>query len=510
MIGDNPEYNRHSPGLISKLTQRLEQRLSPQMVLAMKILQLPVLDLQLLVKEELEINPTLEIVEESITPPEKKTEDSPDKTSEEGEKDSPESDPVEVLDSNRESTYDSSYATTHGTYSDKKWEAVQNVAVNPLSLQDYLYQQFNLLETEETDREIARNIIYNINNDGYFSTSPEEIAQSTQANVEKVNKILRIIQQFDPPGVGARNLQECLLLQLMEDEPNLNLKKQIINNHLEDIKNNQIPKIASQLEISLEELKPIIQDLMRLNPHPGMNFSRENVPEIIPDVIVKELGNGGYDIKLNTDYIPQLRISQYYQRILSNPETSRETRAYIRKKIEFANQIIRAIRLRQNTLLRIAEDILKTQKDFFENGLTQLRPLKMQEIATRLGIHVTTVSRAISGRSSSQKQDANNIRNEENRRSASASKYMDTPWGVFSMKFFFSRAADTSSGESQSNKVVLMTIKELIEQEDKSHPLSDDEIINLLKQKGINVARRTVAKYRQGLNIPASRIRKQY
>jgi RNA polymerase sigma-54 factor len=498
-------FGGEGPGLSPRITQRMEQRLSPQMVLAMKILQLPALELQQMIKEELETNPTLELNEDNLISLKDKTDEPASSNKEDSPKEIGEADTVKVLDHDRESSPRTNSSSRSDSI-DKKWETMQNVADKPESIQDYLYQQFTMLEADEADLEIAKNIIYNIDENGYLKTSAEEIAQISQTTPEKVSELIYIIQQFDPPGIGARNIQECLLLQLTEDTPHLDIEKRIINDYLTDIQNNQLPKVAAALSISMDELKDIVHDISQLNPNPGAGFGKETAPEVVPDIIVTDI-DGAYDIKLNKMYVPNLRINLYYQKLLSDPLTPQETKEYIKKKIESANQIIRSIRLRQTTLLRIAEEIIKAQDDFFKQGLSHLRPLKMQDIADKVGVHITTVSRAITSRSFN-KEDSK--RTGENSRALSTAKYIQTPAGIFSMKFFFSRATDPSADELKSNKVVFMAIKELIDNENKQNPLNDEEIISILKQKNVTMARRTVAKYRQILNIPPARIRKQF
>jgi RNA polymerase sigma-54 factor len=489
-----------------ELSQRLEQRLSPQMIQSMEILQLQSLDLQLLIKQEMEINPTLELAEEQELIQDK-TDDRDKDDNTDDEKTAPESDPVEILDKDRE-TIHAERSPKQQLTTDRKWEAMQNVSDKPVSLRDYIHQQFKLMETDEKTKQIAEYIIFNIDDNGYIKLSEEEIAQATQSTADEVKKVLSIIQQFDPPGVGARTLQECLILQLSEHDSNIEIKKQIIANHLEDIQMNRIPLVVNILGKPLDDVQTVVSEILQLNPYPGKNFSRESTYHIVPDVFITAIDDrGDYEIRLNNDYVPPLRINQYYQKMLADPATPQETKDYIKKKIESANAIVLAIRQRQNTLLRISKEIVNAQKEFFDKGMSYLKPLKMQDIADKLKIHITTVSRAIS---SKQYKRTDEPKNDDTTKQAKASKYIQTPRGIFSMKFFFSRSTDSSINEWQSVKSVLSMLQELINQENKESPLSDAEIIKNLSEKGVKVARRTVTKYRQMLNIPSSQARKKY
>lgn len=494
-MADNPKSGGGFK-LGQELSQRLELKLSPQMIQSMEILQLTVMDLQAMVKQELEMNPTLETVEAEKKPKEE-TSDEQNQTSSESA--------LDILDRNRDASSGSGGGSKASLMSDKKWEALQSVAAKSSSIQDYLLRQFNIMGAAKADTQIAENIIYNVDNAGYLKVSVEDIANDTASDVSKVSEILDIIQNFDPPGVASRDLHECLINQISENDPDFEIKKTLIRNHLEDVKMNRIPQIASSLGMDLEDCKCIVEDVMSLNPRPGSSFSREIVPDIVPDVIVEEV-DGEYEIKLNSDYIPRLKISQYYHKMLGNPATPAKTKEYIKKKMEAANMIIRAIRLRQDTLVRIVREIMKHQEEFFEKGLEYLKPLKMEEIAKKVGVHTTTVSRAVSA------QQYRNVKktDEDTSQHVRTYKYIQTPRGILSMKFFFSRSAATESQDTQSNRVVLNQIKELVSKEDKQKPFSDEEIIKLLKEKGINIARRTVAKYRKELSIPSSQLRRQH
>lgn len=495
--------------LNTQLTQRQEQILTPQMVQSLEILQLPMMDLVTLIKQELESNPTLEIAQEET--------ELAEEIQEEIQKEET-SFVEEILTQEDKEDSSARLRKWQRDLANKKLEALQNVPAKSMTLQDYLYQQIVLMEVPPHVHEIAKNIIYNLDDNGYLKVSLEEIAKAslpqikiqesypneqtnlspssfsgvisgppntTNQAIAEVAEVLRLIQKLDPPGVGARNLEECLLLQLSEDDPYFELKKHLITKHLKDIQMNKLPRLAKEIKISLEELKKVVEEITLLNPYPGANFSNEVVYYIIPDIIVENI-DGQYEIKLNNEYIPTLSLNRYYLALLNKKEISQETYDFLKKKIEAARRIITSIQMRQNTLYRITRELVQIQQPFLDKGIESLKPLKMQEVAERLGLHVATVSRAVAG------------------------KYIQTPRGIFPLKFFFARSTETTSGASETHQNVLNILKELIEKENKQTPLSDQELVNELKKRGIKIARRTVTKYRQILKISSASQRKKY
>ena len=348
-----------------------------------------------------------------------------------------------------------------------------------------MYRQFIMMEISDEVKKIGANIIYNIDNNGYLQVSMEEVTQATGTSPEQAAEVLELIRKLDPPGVGAGNLSECLLLQLQEGDPDLELKKNLINQHLENIKLNKIPLIAKELNRSIDEIKKVVQEITSLNPHPGADFSGEKVPHIMPDIIVRKI-DGRYEVTLESGYIPNLAISSYYQGIAKDKASNPKVKEFVTQKILSARRLMTAIQLRQTTLYRIAKEIVTVQGGFLDEGIAHLKPLKMQKVADELDLHVSTISRAI------------------------AAKYIQTPRGIFSLKFFFSRAAETISGEVQTHNRVIELIKKMITREDKKSPMSDEAIVEELKKEGVTVARRTAAKYRKLLKIPSSVRRKEY
>jgi RNA polymerase sigma-54 factor len=335
---------------------------------------------------------------------------------------------------------------------------------------------------------LANFIIYNLDDDGYLKTSPEEVARDfgNGATPDKVETALRLIQKLDPPGVGARDLRECLLLQITPDTPHAELLTMIVSDHLQDVGQNRLPAIERKTGCALDEIKEALEVLKTLNPRPGGDFKEEVVPNVVPDLIVDQDEDGDYQIRLVDEHIPTLHISRAYQRMLRDRSADSQTREYIQRKIQAARWLIEAIEQRRNTIQRVARAIIDHQKEFLDKGPEFIHPLKMQEIADRVGVHVTTVSRAVDD------------------------KWIQTPRGIFPLKRFFGGGTMTNSGAEVAWEIVQQKLKEIVDQEDKSNPLSDDEIVQKFAAQGFKVARRTVTKYRKKMDIPSSRQRKQF
>ncbi len=472
-----PDNYKFSLNMSPRMEQH--QRLSAVQIQAMKILQLQRLELINAVKQELEENPTLEVQDEQTT----NLEESP---AQETREELPEekSNIVESLDDSRDEMPHQRPYRSYDTVS-KKEEAIQNTPARAITLQDYVYGQFIMVNITDAERAIGEQIIYNINDEGYLKVPVEEIAQTANITAEAVVSVLRIIQKLDPPGVGATSLEECLLLQLDEDDANLELKKTLITGHLKDIEENRLPLLAKTLDIQMEKLQTVVAQIERLNPHPGADFTPGTAPYIVPDIIIKDV-DGTYEIILEKEYFANLRINRYYQQMVQQGRGDKKTCDFIRGKIESARRLINAIELRHRTLRRIAQEIVNAQSDFFSQGISRLNPLKMKDVAKHLKLHISTISRAI------------------------ANKYIQTPGGLFNMKFFFSAAAENTSGEEIAQQKVLSVLKEIVEQEDKKTPLKDIQIAELMKQRQFPISRRTVAKYRMMLKILPVAKRKVY
>ena len=462
--------------LQTTLQPRLEQRLklAPQIIQSIEILQLPLLALQERIDQELEENPTLEIE----TPAEDET-------------------PAEEPDTELERLTNSmdewreyfSQTESRRSFSDKdeKLEAMQNTSDKPITLQEHLNNQLHLMTISDNIREVAENIIFNLDHNGYLPYPLEEIVRGMEParTIEEGKAALDIVQGLEPRGVGARDLMECLLLQLDPRDLHFELKRNIVTFHLKDIEQNRLPRVAKVCGLGMDALKQMLAEIAELNPRPGSLFSDEVVPYVVPDIIV-EMNEGKYEVILQEHYLPHLYISPEYQRMLRDSKNGSEAREWIRRKIESAGWLIKAIEQRRNTLYRVASKIVELQKDFLDHGISHLHPLKMQEVADAIGMHVSTVSRAISG------------------------KYMQTLRGIYDMKFFFTGGMNMADGQEQSWDSVKQKLREIVAQEDTKNPLSDEEIMKKFAEAGTPIARRTVTKYRKALSIPSSRQRREY
>ncbi|MFH1227193.1 MAG: RNA polymerase factor sigma-54 [Planctomycetota bacterium] len=473
------DQNKMSLGMSPRMEQRL--KLSALQIQAMEILQLQRMELLNKIKEELESNPTLEVIEETESKDEPVA--APENTDENAEAAEEKEDIVEKIDNTRDEMPAPSYKRYDGV--NKKDEAIQNTPAPTLTLQDYIYHQFIAINITDEQRKIGEQIIYNIDSEGYLKTPIEEIAQTTGVMPDLAKSVLTLIQHLDPPGVGATSLEECLILQLDDEDSELELKKTIISRYLKDIEENRIPQIAKKLGLSVEELNDVIKEIEHLNPHPGADFDPDKISYVAPDVTIKEI-DGNYEIILENDYIPRMRISNYYQQMAQQNIGGKTARDFIQGKMESAKRLINAIELRQRTLRRISQTIVDIQTDFFKHGITRLKSLKMKEVAKKLGLHISTISRAISN------------------------KYIQTPNGLFRMKFFFSSSTEMPSGQQMTQQNVLNALKEIVNKEDKKTPLRDAQIMDILKSKQFPVSRRTVAKYRTMLKIPSIAKRKAY
>jgi len=465
--------------LDTSLHTRLEQRLklAPQIIQSIEILQLPTLALEELVLQEMSENPVLEM---KLAEP---SDEERPATAEELEE---EEDPVqrEIAEEWREFSGESPRRPNHEA-SDRKHQAMLNTAARPVSLQEYLLAQFRLLDHEEAVSAAGEEIITNLDDNGYLRTSLEALVDGAGGmyDMEQAEQALVEVQGLEPPGVGARNLRECLLLQVPRE--GYELVRTIITDHLTEVERNRLPKIARRTGADIEAIKEAVEYISHLNPRPGSLFSGQPAPRIVPDLVV-EYTDGGYEVRLEDSHVPNLAISMLYEKLAASDKADPAAQKYLKEKIRAARWLIDAIEQRKTTLYRIASAIVEMQKEFFDYGLSHLKPMRMQEIADKVGVHVSTVSRAI------------------------ADKYIQTPRGIFPLKYFFTGGLVTEEGEVQTWRTVQQEIKDLVENEDRSAPLSDEQISNLLAQKGYEVARRTVTKYRKALGIPSSRRRKSY
>ncbi len=473
--------------LLPQLQQKL--KLSPQIIQSIEILQLPLLALVEHIQQEMVDNPVLEeVVEEKKEENPKEGDETVQAAS--GDEKVDEIDKLgEIAEDWRE--YYSQTTIRRNNISeerDQKQEALENTAAKPMSLHDYLMGQLSLIDIPNHLVEACENIIYSIDKSGYLASPLEEIMQSLEKplSIEEVKESLNVVQSLEPPGVGARNLQECLILQLDKRDANCQLTKDLLLNHLEDIEMKKYPLIAKKTGHSLEVIKRQVEFIRTLNPKPGSIFCDETIPYVVPEVKVEYI-DGKYEVFLidNTN-LPHLHISSFYKKFLSENSTDTSTRQYIQKKIESAKWLIDAIEQRRSTLYKVACKIVELQKYFLDEGIHRLRTLKMQDVADVVGVHVSTVSRAI------------------------AHKYIQTPQGIFEMKFFFTGGFQNIDGSMESWEAIRQKLAEIVAKENKSNPLSDEEVTDKLHASGIAIARRTVTKYRRIMKIPSSRQRKEY
>jgi RNA polymerase sigma-54 factor len=332
---------------------------------------------------------------------------------------------------------------------------------------------------------VAELLIGNIDDYGYLKASLEELSATANLPLDKIQAALSVIQTFDPAGVGARDLRECLLLQLERTKQESTLEYRIVRDYMEALGKRRIPEISRGTACELDEVQEALERIARLEPRPGRAFLPDNDQYVLPEVFVQRVGDD-FLVTNNNEHIPHLRISNTYKDLMSQGENSAEVRNYIREKIRAGKFLIKSLHQRQATILNIAKEIVKRQHDFMDKGVAFLKPLTMVQVAEVVGVHETTVSRAVSG------------------------KYMQTPQGIFEMKYFFTAGIQTASGEGMSNTSVKDMIAEMFKKEDPTKPLSDQEIVKMLQEKGIVIARRTVAKYRSELNILPSNLRKVY
>lgn len=495
------------------LSQRmaLQTVLAPQLQQSLALLQAPTLELKALVEQELQQNPVLEELQASESEMEERAEQEGD--SNKAEQLDPAEPPADITydpatekSVNEPPADDFQAEFERLSLIDQEWRDHYSLAGSPsrhtqedeekrqfmfdslvagTSLQENLIEQVRLSEMSEEDRQIAEMIIGNIDDYGRLQASVDELAFSTNTPAERIAGVLKVIQAFHPAGVGSRDLRECLLLQLERAGRQDGLEYKIISEFMEALSKRRIPEIARGLGLTVEEVQRAMRSIALLEPRPGRAFLPDTHQYVLPEVFVQKVGND-FVVSTNNEQIPHLRISNTYKDLMAQADSSSEVRDYIRDKIRAGKFLIKSLHQRQQTILNIAREIVNRQREFMEKGLAFLKPLTMVQVAEVVGVHETTVSRGVSG------------------------KYMETPQGVYEMKFFFTSGIQTSNGVGMSNTSVKDMIAAMVREEDTAKPLSDEEIVKLLSQKGIVIARRTVAKYRSELNILPSHLRKVY
>ena len=463
------------------LRQELRQMLAPEMLQLLKLLQLPTLELQQLVRQELEVNPLLDEVKEEEQPADEDSYETKERETETEDKDPIlDTDKIDWENYLQEGVDDGYYAPR-----DQNEEQLEPVSVSATTLQDYLLSQLRIACTSPQDLAIGEYIIGDLNDDGYLDEPASAIAAALGTTEDVVLKLLTLVQTLDPPGIGARDIRECLLIQLAQQGLESTVVWAIVDRHLEDLEHQRYQNIARALKISKDDVLKAREVIAALSPKPGANFSNEEVKFIYPDLVI-EKQDGEYVAFNNDQNVPRVRVTQGYRQILlSARKSSPQDREYVIKKLESARFIVRMIEQRRRTVLRIMNSIIARQTEFLDSGIRFMRPMTMRHIADDIGMHESTVSRAVQG------------------------KYVWTPHGLLALRFFFGGGLRSERGED-SVKGIKDTIVEMVRGENPKKPLTDQQIVDILAKGGIHIARRTVAKYRMELNILPSNLRKVY
>jgi len=489
-----------------KMSQQM--KLAPRMIQSMEILQLPIMALKERIEQELSENPLLEEpLAGDVEAPE------PDSQVEgEGAIDEVSTKALEqqelVVDNDHNNQADferllemsANWSEDDYTYSprvssnqvdddgDRKHDAMSNMESRPQSLQDYLLGQFGFFSCSPTVREFAEYLMQNLDHNGRLPSPLPEMLEvyGKSISLDDAQTALSLIQKLDPPGVGARDLKECLLLQIKPDNPCREVLICLISSHMEDLRQNRLPVIQRKTGYSIEVIKDACEQLRMLDPTPGSGFEASASPNVVPDLYIEQDAAGKYVVRLEDEYTPSLHISRKYQQLLSNGEADAQTKEYIKRKIESARWLIESIEQRYSTLKRVAQAIVDHQTEFLDKGPEHIIPLKMQQIADVVGVHVTTVSRAVDD------------------------KWVQTPRGIFPLKRFFGGGTTTTDGDEVAWDIIRIKLREIVEKEDKNDPLSDDALVVELAKQGYTLARRTITKYRKALKIPSSRQRRAY
>lgn len=487
--------------LKQKLQQKLLQKLSPQQIQMIKLLEVPTLQIEQRIKKELEENPALEEGpddEEEI--PANQEDEAPEQFEEEGDKDQEEFTLDDYIDDDETPEY--RLQTSNYSKEDEKRSEIPISAGS--SFHDHLESQLGLRDLTEKQKTLGEYILGNIDEDGYLRRELVNIVddlaflQNVTTTEKELEEVLEVIQDLDPPGVGARTLRECLLIQLaIKDlsQPEIKLAYTIVDLYFEEFSKRHYDKITSRLGITENELKAAIDEILKLNPKPGSLYSdsfSKTSQQIIPDFIL-ELTEDGFDLRLNSRNLPELRLSSAYNEMLrsyakdkNQKKEMKEAVMFVKQKIDSAKWFIDAIRQRQNTLLLTMNAILEYQKEYFTDGdETKLKPMILKDVAEMTGLDISTVSRVAN------------------------SKYIQTHFGIFPLKFFFSEGLQTDSGEEVSTREIKRILQDCIENEQKRRPLTDERLTEILQDKGYLIARRTVAKYREQLSIPVARLRRE-
>jgi RNA polymerase sigma-54 factor len=483
--------------LDQKLQQKLLQKLSPQQIQMIKLLEVPAMHLEQRIKKELEENPALEEGEEEE---EVQSDDEEEITEEQEEREQDEFGLDDYL--NDEDIPDYRLQSNNTSKDDERRDEIPFSAGS--SFHENLISQFNLRAETERQQTLGEYIIGNIDDDGYLRREVDNMVddlaflQNLTTDVKELNEVLTIIQDLEPPGVGARDLRECLLLQIGRKDltsPSVRLAKTVLKDYFEEFSRRHYEKIMAKLIISEDDMKGVIDEVLKLNPKPGGAVSdpyHRSAQQIIPDFILEQ-ADYGLELSLNNRNIPELKINRGYSEMLETytrdkaaGKQNRDAIMFVKQKLDAAKWFIDAMKQRQNTLLLTMNAILEYQKEYFVEGDdTKLRPMILKDVAEMTGLDISTVSRVAN------------------------SKYIQTHFGIYPLKFFFSEGMQTDAGDEVSTREIKRILQECLDNEDKRKPLTDEKLTEILQEKGYQIARRTVAKYREQLNIPVARMRKE-
>jgi RNA polymerase sigma-54 factor len=493
---------RMSMGLQARQLQT--QKLAPRMIQSMEILQLHALALKERIEQEMAENPLLEQQDSDPLAP-----DDSDDYDENTKDTRSESEKELVVDNDHDNkedferlqnmiselpnTFDESFKRSANRIqedSDRRHDLMANAVSRPESLNDFLLHQLSEMDIDDRVEQIAERIISTLDarDGGYLRTPLADLlpAGHSEEDLQLAETALEVVQSLEPIGIGARDLGECLLRQVKPTFRHHDEMQTLIKSHLEDLAENRLPQIAKKTGYSIDMIQTVRDELHVLNPKPGAAFMETYVPNVTPDIILEQDENGEYQVRLDDDRVPQLFISEYYRKRLQDPTSTAEEREFIKNKINGAQWLIDSIEQRRSTLTKVSEAIVKHQKKFLDDGPEAIEPLKMQQIADIVGVHVTTVSRAVDD------------------------KWIQTPRGILPLRRFFVGGTQTEDGEDVAWDTIRLKLQELIDKEDKSDPLSDEKLVDELKKAGMAVARRTVTKYRKRMAIPSSRQRRDW
>ncbi len=477
------------------------QTLTPRMIQSMEILQMPVAELLEKVQAELQENPFLEVREKQGDEP-TAAEFNADAVLKHDETGATEFNRLDEINKDWGDHFDSDHRPSRSALEemgDRKFDAMQNAADHLPTLHDQLTDQLGYLELDSRLRELCEFVITHLDDNGYLlghdpdTNTPRpinliELAEEAPggATLDEIEDALSVVQKLDPAGVGARDAKECLLLQVTDETPHAELVRTLLRDHMEDVAFNRLPLIQKRTGADLDDIAEAIAELRHLDPKPGARFSADSTRYVVPDVVVERTDDDDFTVRLTDDWLPSVRISKEYTAVKKDRTQPKEVRTMLKDKFQKAQWLLSAIEQRRNTLRRVTQEIVKHQRPFFDQGAEHIQPLKMEQIADRVGVHVTTVSRAVDD------------------------KWVATPRGVFALRRFFGGGTKSAAGEDVAWETIKGKLLEIIADEDKKAPLSDEDIVKRFTSTGLTIARRTVTKYREALNIPSSRQRRDW